>query len=108
MKPFDAIYLLNENDHPYLYRGAFINLGFKTIDMTSSKSKRLIGKKGIHAWKVVPAIVGNSLKISVIDFFITYKNKNYNYSNGGGATVIFEYSCLKGVWELTDFKQAGL
>jgi hypothetical protein len=101
------LYLIDENDLTYKYAGGVTGLGLKTLNIFDAKKKRIL-KKGIHAWKIIPALKGDSLKISIIDFFITYKNGNYKYANGGGSETIFDYLCNENKWILVKSKNRGL
>lgn len=42
----------------------------------------------------------NELKINIIDFKVTYKNRRYEFVNGDGSTIVFQYSCEKEKWKL--------
>jgi len=65
-------------------------------------------KKGIRAWKIIPVLKGNRMTITIIDFRITYKSNKYNYTNGGGAEFVFEFSCEKKAWILLARTSRGL
>lgn len=80
---------------------------FNSIDIYDKKNRGLL-KKGIHAWKILPVLKGNRFIINIVDFNITYKNRNYNFANGGGATVIFEYHCDTSKWVLMNTKWSGI
>jgi hypothetical protein len=101
------LYLIDENNLPYKYGGSLTGLRLKTINIFEAKNKNAL-KKGVHAWKIIPTLISNRLKISIIDFFITYKNGNYNYANGGGSETIFEYVCNENKWVLIKSKNQGL
>jgi len=101
------LYLINENNMPYKYGGSVTALRLETINIFEAKNKNAL-KKGIHAWKIMPTLISNRLKISIIDFFITQKNGNYNYANGGGSETVFEYVCNENKWVLIKSKSQGL
>ena len=48
------------------------------------------------------------MTITIIDFRITYKSNKYNYTNGGGAEFVFEFSCEKKAWILLARTSRGL
>lgn len=104
---FSNLYLLNEQDQPLDFLPSFKKFGFKSIRIYDQQSKKTL-KKGINAWKVLTILNGNKLEIRIIDFLITYKDKNYNFSNGGGAIVIFEFSCNEQVWKLISSQDRGI
>jgi hypothetical protein len=101
------LYLIDENNFPYEYKGRFTILKFKAINLSKARNKSIL-KRGIQAWKIIPVLKGNKVTISIIDFFITYKNGNYNYANGGGSETVFEYLCSENKWMLIDFKNQGI
>ena len=104
----ENIYLIDNNNHPYfitLYKSNDIK--FKQIDIYHPKNKKLI-KKGIDAWKIIPTLDGNRLKIVIVDFKITYNKNNYQFSNGGGSTFVYEYSCENRIWKLISSKHSGI
>lgn len=100
----ENLYLLNDQNQPLNYLPS--SNKFKSISVYDSRSQKII-KKGIYAWKVLPALSGNKLIINIIDFFITYKNNNYNFGNGGGSQIAFEYDCEKGIWRLISSQTKG-
>ena len=101
------LYLLDENSFPYTYTGVATKLKFKAINLSNVKSKSVL-KKGIQAWKIIPVLKGNRITVNIIDYFITYKDRNYNYANGGGAEIIFDYLCSENKWVLVKSKNQGL
>jgi hypothetical protein len=103
---FKNLYLINENDLPYLYSSSE-SIEFKYIDIYSPKSKKIL-KKGIFAWKILTSLTKDTFSITIIDFRITYKNNNYNYANGGGSKTIFKYSCQENKWILIESKISGI
>jgi hypothetical protein len=103
----ENLYVIDENDLAYKYAGGVTGLGLKSMNIFDAKNKSVL-KNGIHAWKIMPALKGGSLTISIIDFFITYKSGNYNYANGGGSEKVFEYLCNENKWALVKSKNQGL
>lgn len=103
----ESLYLIDENDLPYKYAGVETGLSLKAINIFDTKNKKYL-EKGIHAWKIIPVLKGSTLKISIVDFFITYRNADYKYVNGGGAEIIFEYLCNENKWVLVKSKNQGL
>jgi hypothetical protein len=101
------VYLLDENNRPYNYGPILKNALFKSINIFDAKNKTLI-RKGIYAWKIIPVLQGNTLKIGIINFKITYRNRNYNFANGGGGEAIFEYSCDAKEWKFVKLNYQGL
>ncbi len=104
---FGNLYLLNEQNEPLNYLEASSKYNFKFISVYDERSLKVI-KKGIRAWKVFTILNGNRLTINIVDFYITYKNRNYNFANGGGAKTIFEYSCDENKWVLISFQNRGI
>jgi hypothetical protein len=101
------VYLIDQSNEPYILLSDKDQLKFKTISIYSKENRSII-KKGIKAWKVVPMLNKNKLTVHIVDFAITYKNKKYNFSNGGGAEVIFEYSCDQDKWVLVKSSWSGI
>ncbi|MBZ5858545.1 hypothetical protein [Flavihumibacter profundi] len=102
-----VIHLVDENNNPYILILDKDQQNFKSIAIFSKENRRLI-KKGIRAWKVFPVLIKNKLVVTIIDYYITYKNKNYNFANGGGAKVIFEYSCDQEKWIFVSSNWSGI
>ncbi|WP_236676285.1 hypothetical protein, partial [Chryseolinea lacunae] len=48
------------------------------------------------------------IKVTVIDFTVTSKRKNFYYSNGGGSAVFFRYNCDLKRFELSGKEQGGI
>lgn len=101
------LYLINENDLPYLYSSTLTGVKFKYINVHSPKSKKIL-KKGIFAWKILTSLDKDTFSITIIDFTITCKNGNYNYANGGGSKTLFRYSCQENRWILIESKSSGI
>lgn len=102
-----VIHLIDQNDNPYILISDKDQQKFKSIAVYSKENRKLI-KKGIRAWKVLPVLSKNKLIVTIIDFYITYKNKNYNFANGGGAKVVFEYSCDRDEWMFVSSDWSGI
>ncbi|PVD49392.1 hypothetical protein DC498_25250 [Terrimonas sp.] len=102
-----GIYLIDQNDQPYIFLSNKDQSKFKPISVYAKNNRKLL-KNGVNAWKVIPALANNKLVIHIVDFTITYKKRNYNFANGGGAKVVFEYSCKNDRWELTESKWSGI
>lgn len=104
----ENIYLIDGNNRPYsIALSKISDIKFKQIDIYNKKNKKII-KKGIDAWKIVTTLDGNKLKIVIIDFKIIYNKGNYQFANGGGKTIIFEYLCQDKKWILTSNKTNAL
>ena len=99
------IYLLNENNEPYIYESS--DAKFKYFDIYENKNKSLL-KKGIDVWKIISILDGNKCIIKIIDFKVKYSNNTYNFINRGGGTVKFEYVCDKNDWILLEAKWKGI
>ena len=107
LKGKENIYLIDHNNQPYILESDKEEQKFKSVSIESKENRRLI-KKGIRAWKVFSVLIKNQLIVTLVDFYITYKNKNYNFLNGGGAKIIFEYSCDQKKWVLVESNWSGL
>lgn len=103
----DGIYLIDQKDQAYYLSSDNEKNKFNSINVYDKKNRGRL-KKGIHAWKILPVLNGNRLIINIVDFNITYKNRNYNFANGGGATVIFEYHCDTSKWVFMATKWSGI
>ena len=79
----------------------------KTLNVYDQKNKRLL-KKGISIWKVIPVLKGNVLTVTILDAKLTYKNNKYNFINGGGSTIIFQYSSEEKKWVLIKEEHTGI
>jgi len=101
------IYLLDEQNQSYILSNEELQKRFSYIALFEKRNRNQL-KKGIRAWKIIPVLNGNRLTIDIIDFKITYRRNNYEFGNGGGATVIFEYLCNEGRWILIESKWSGL
>lgn len=100
----ENLYLLNEQDQPLTYLPSSSKFKFMNI----YDRNRKVLSKGIYAWKVLTALTKNKFVVTIINFYITYKKRNYNFSNGGGSTTVFEYSCDEGKWKLITFNNRGI
>ena len=101
------VYLIDQNNQPYILESDKSQQKFKSISVESKENRKLI-MKGIRAWKVIPTLINNQLTVMVVDFYVTYSKRNYNFSNGGGAKVIFEYSCDQKKWLLVESSWSGI
>lgn len=103
----NGIYLIDQKDQAFHLSSDNEKNKFNSINVYDKKNRSSL-KKGIHAWKILPVLKGNRLIVNIIDFNITYKNRNYHFANGGGATVIFEYHCDTSKWVLMNTKWSGI
>ena len=94
------LYLLDENNRS-LKIDDTSKIQFNEINIYDKKNIRLL-KKGINVWKVIEVLSGNRITINIIEFKISYKNKNYQFTNGGGSVTVYEYSCENKKWEIKD------
>lgn len=101
------VYVIDENNKPIILNFIKSKIALKTIDINDKKNRGLL-KKGIKAWMVYPILNGNTLTISIIDFGIHYRGKKYNFINGGGSTIVFQYSCEDKKWKLVKEDHTGL
>lgn len=101
------IYLIDEQNQPYILSSDKLQKEFRYISLFEKRNRKQL-KKGINAWKIFPVLNGNRLTIDIVDFTITYRRNNYAFGNGGGATVIFEYSCDEKKWILLESKWSGI
>lgn len=101
-----SVYLIDQNNQSYFLLNENYQKKFKTISLHEKKNRKLL-KKGIDAWKIIPILYNNRLEVSIVYFKITYNKLNYKFANGGGAKVVFEYSCKNDRWELLGNKWSG-
>lgn len=94
------LYLLDENNQSFKI-DATSKIRFKEINIYDKKNINLL-KKGINVWKVIEVLNGNRITINIVDFKISYRNKNYQFTNGGGSATVYEYSCENKKWEIKD------
>ncbi|TWF41286.1 hypothetical protein FHW36_10390 [Chitinophaga polysaccharea] len=99
------LYLLNEQDQSLNYLPS--SSKFKLINIYDTRNRKALSK-GIYAWKVFTTLRKNQFKIDIVNFYITYKKRIYNFSNGGGSTTVFEYSCNEDKWKLITFNNRGI
>ncbi|MPS72941.1 MAG: hypothetical protein E2590_07265 [Chryseobacterium sp.] len=102
----NKFYIINSDNSPYITKNSNLK-GLETIDIYDKKNKNLL-KKGIGVWKVFPSLNSNLLKIKIIEFAVYYKSDNYDFSNNGGSTTVFEYSCKDGIWKLLSTENSGI
>lgn len=100
-------FLIDQNNQPYVLSQEKYRKAFDPAAFYDRKNRRLL-KKGGKAWRLIPKLIQNKLTISIIDCRITYDRGNYNFANGGGATVVFAYSCEESKWELKESKWSGI
>ena len=63
----------------------------KYMDQIECK-KYLKGKKNMTLVRILPLQVkGNEFFVNVIPYEVSYKKNNFNYVNGGGLKVMFEF-----------------
>lgn len=103
----EGIYLIDQEDQAYYLSSDNEKNKFNSIDIYDKKNRGRL-RKGIRAWKILPVLNGNKLIVNIIDFNITYKKHKYNFANGGGASVIFEYHCDTGKWLVMYKKWSGI
>lgn len=101
------IYIVDENSKPIDLDNVKSKLLLKTIDVNNKKNRKLL-KKGLRILKIQPFLQGNTITITIIDFLVNYKNKEYHYFNNGGSSVLFEYSCKEEKWVLTKVTHIGI
>jgi len=100
----ENLYLLNEQDQPLNYLPS--SGKFKAISVYDDRNRKAFAK-GVYAWKVFTALNKNQFMVTIVDFYITYKNHNYNFANAGGSKTVFEYQCDHKDWELLSSKSEG-
>ena len=91
-KENNIIYVVDENSKPIDLDSMKSKLPLKTIDINNKNNRKTL-KKGLKILKVHPLLQGNKITITIINFLVKYKGKEYHYFNGGGSFVSFEYSC---------------
>jgi hypothetical protein len=94
----DNLYLLDEANRSFKV-DSVCKIQFKEIDIYDKKNRNIL-KKGINVWKVIEILDGNKITINIIYFKVSYKNKNYQFTNQGGSVTVFEYSCENKKWEM--------
>jgi hypothetical protein len=64
------------------------------LDKAAIKNKGKVSQ--FHLIVIRPMkLVENKIEINLIDYFIDYKKRNFNYVNTGGSKLIFKYDCTK-------------
>ena len=106
-KENNIIYVVDENSKPIDLDSIKSKLSLKTIDI-NNKNNRKILKEGLKILRVRPLLQGNKITITIINFLVKYKGKEYHYFNGGGSSVFFEYSCQEEKWILTKVEHIGI
>ena len=63
------------------------------------------GNKKANIIRVVPLQIQNEeFIINIIEYDVTYKRKNWDYVNLGGARVIYSYNNQKGIFEFKEIR----
>ena len=106
-KENNIIYVVDENSKPIDLDSIKSELSLKTIDINSKNNRKTL-KKGLKILKVHPLLQGNKITITIINFLVKYKGKEYHYFNSGGSSVFFEYSCQEEKWILTKVEHIGI
>lgn len=101
------VYLIDQNNQPYILESDKSEQKFKSISIEAKENRKLI-KRGIRVWKILPVLVKNQLLITIVDFYVSYRRKNYSFLNGGGAKIKFEYSCEENQWVLIESNWSGI
>ena len=103
----NIIYVVDENSKPIDLDSMKSKLPLKTIDINNKNNRKTL-KKGLKILRVRPLLQGNKITITIINFLVKYKGKEYHYFNGGGSSVFFEYSCQEEKWILTKVEHIGI
>ena len=106
-KENNIIYVVDENSKPIDLDSMKSKLPLKTIDINSKNNRKTL-KKGLKILRVRPLLQGNKITITIINFLVKYKSKEYHYFNNGGSSVFFEYSCQEEKWILTKVEHIGI
>ena len=106
-KENNIIYVVDENSKPIDLDSMKSKLPLKTIDINNKNNRKTL-KKGLKILKVHPLLQGNKITITIINFLVKYKGKEYHYFNGGGSSVFFEYSWQEEKWILTKVEHIGI
>ena len=106
-KENNIIYVVDENSKPIDLDSIKSKLPLKTIDINNKNNRKTL-KKGLKILRVRPLLQGNKIIITIINFLVKYKGKEYHYFNGGGSSVFFEYSCQEEKWILTKVEHIGI
>ncbi|WP_142686760.1 hypothetical protein [Chitinophaga polysaccharea] len=101
----ENLYLLNEQDQPL--NSVSSSNKFKFINVYDDRNRKVLSK-GIYAWKVFTTLNKNKFVITIINLYITYKKRNYDFSSGGGSQTVYEYSCDEGKWRLITSENWGI
>lgn len=100
-------YILNSENQPYAITNEMTSKGLESINIYDKKNLKTL-KKGINVWKVISKLNKNKMEVTIIDFHLTFSKNNYHFANGGGSTIIFEYSCENETWKLLSAKHSGI
>lgn len=101
----ENLYLLDEQDQPFI--NLLLSKKFKSINVYDKRNRKII-KKGIYAWRVFTVLNKNQFVVNIVDFYITYKDHNYSFGNGGGSKTIFEYDCSEIRWKFISSQNIGI
>ncbi|MCA6068271.1 hypothetical protein JI747_013835 [Chryseobacterium sp. RG1] len=100
-------YVIDHNSSSVKLENIKVAIPLKTIDIEDHKNRKLL-KKGINIWKIIPNLNGSVLTINILDASLHLKNKKYEFSYGGGSTIIFQYSCEEEKWKLIKEEHKGI
>lgn len=100
-------YILNSENQPYTLSDDLKSKGLETINIYDKKNRKII-TNGINVWKIISILNSNIFEIRIIDFTVKQHKDNYQFSNGGGSTFIYEYSCENKIWKLISTKHSGI
>lgn len=103
----DIIYVIAENGGQVNLSNVKSQLLLKTIDINDKRNRKLL-KKGLKVWKINFVIIGNLIKIHLINFGVKYENNNYQYVNAGISTAFFQYSCTEERWKFIKVEHNGI
>lgn len=101
------IYVINEYYSSVKLENIRTKIPLKTLDIEDRKNRKLL-RKGINVWKIIPVMNKNQLRIVIIDFKVVFKRKELFFGNGGGSTIVFQYSCEEEKWKLIKEEHKGI
>jgi len=99
----DSIVVLRDNNSNWSVANVNIK-NFYNLDIYDPINRKIL-EHGIFAWKVYPELKGKSLEISIGFYVVHYKDNDFYFGRGGGAKVVFEYSCKKRRWIFKSMKR---
>ncbi|WP_034044980.1 hypothetical protein [Wocania ichthyoenteri] len=97
------------NEVPTRYLPKYIDAyKIKYIDIYDKKYKRSLrtGKRVISIQPI--ALSGDIITITLIDFWVRYNHKNYDFSNRGGSVSTFKYSSRGKRWQHLKTTYSGI